>query len=91
MNGESESRQWVVYIVKCLNKSFYTGVTNNIKRRIHKHNSAKGGKYTRAFGPVKLLWTEHQPDKSSALKREAQLKNWSRHKKQALINGIQND
>ena len=76
---------WFVYIVECSNRSLYTGITNNIERRLKKHNSGKGGYYTRSFSPVKLLWTEQQPNKSFALKREAQIKSWDRTKKQALL------
>ena len=83
----NESNQWYVYLVKCSDKSLYTGITNNIERRIKEHNFHRGGRYTRSFGPVKLFWREEHPDKSSALKREMQIKRWTRSKKEALISG----
>lgn len=81
---------WFVYIVKCRNKAFYTGITDNIERRVRAHNAKKGGYYTRAFGPVKLVWKEQQPDRSSATKREIQIKRWPRVRKEALIEGASN-
>lgn len=76
---------WFVYIVECSNKSLYTGITDDINRRIREHNSRKGSRYTRAFGPVKLLWQEPHPHRSSASKREAEIKCWPRPKKLTLI------
>ena len=61
---------YFVYIVECSNKLLYTGVTDNIDRRIKEHNSKTGGYYTKTFGPVKLLWTEKHPTISEAMKRE---------------------
>jgi putative endonuclease len=78
---------WYVYIVRCSNKTLYAGTTDNIERRIKEHNSGKGAKYTRSLAPVKLLWTEEHSNKSAALKREIQIKKWTRSKKEALISG----
>ena len=79
---------WHVYILKCKDSSLYTGVTKDVQRRIHEHNhcDTKGAKYTRARRPVKLAYTEAQPNRSAACKREAQLKKLTREQKQALIN-----
>jgi len=77
-----------VYIVRCFNGALYTGFTTDVARRIDEHNTAKGGRYTRSFAPVKLVWTEGYADRSSALKREAQIKGWSRLKKIAFIREI---
>ena len=79
--------KWLVYIVECSNRSLYTGITNNLDRRIQEHNSKEGARYTRAFRPVKLLWSEGHRNRSSALKREAQIKKWTRGNKEALIKG----
>jgi putative endonuclease len=77
---------WVVYIVRCKkNRALYTGITSNIERRLKEHNSKRGARYTRIFGPVKLLWTENHPDRSSALKRESQIKKFPPSKKRALF------
>ena len=78
-------KKWFVYIVKCENSSYYTGITNNIDKRISDHNSGRGGHYTRSFGPVKLIWKETHKDRSSASKREAQIKRFSRKEKKRLI------
>lgn len=76
---------WFVYIVECMDKSLYTGITDDLDRRIHEHNSRHGGAYTRAFGPVKLLWKEPHTNRSSATKRESHIKRWTRRTKLALV------
>ena len=78
---------WYVYIVRCSDNAFYTGITNNIERRLKSHNSKKGGSYTRVRTPVTLVYQEPCSGKSDALKRECQIKNWTRNKKLALIAG----
>lgn len=77
---------WFLYILKCLDNSFYTGITNNLERRLKEHNSKKGGSYTRIRIPAKLVYKEEYQNKSEALKRELQIKGWTREKKLALIN-----
>lgn len=76
---------WITYIVRCANGSLYTGITNDLPRRIKTHNSRRGGYYTRAFGPVTLLWKEKHADRSAASVREAQIKKLPRSKKLTLI------
>ncbi|MGB7054421.1 MAG: GIY-YIG nuclease family protein [bacterium] len=76
---------WYVYILKCRNNALYTGITNNIGRRLKEHNSGKGGSYTKSQLPVSLVYSESHGSKSEALKREIQLKGWTKRKKQALI------
>ena len=78
---------WHVYIIQCSDNSLYTGVTTDVSRRVKAHNEKSGGSYTRIRAPVKLVYQEPQPDQSSALKREAQIKKWSRAKKLARIKG----
>jgi len=78
---------WHVYIIRCSDGSLYTGVTTDVSRRVKAHNEKSGGSYTRIRTPVKLVYQEPQPDQSAALKREAQIKNWSRAKKLARIKG----
>lgn len=76
---------YVVYIVECVDKTLYTGCTNDLAKRIHSHNfSATGAKYTRARRPVVLVYTEAMRGKKSALKREAAIKKLSRKEKKAL-------
>jgi putative endonuclease len=70
-----------VYILLCQDGSFYTGITTNLSQRLLDHKNGKGGAYTRSHKPIKFIYTEELPDKSSALKREHQIKSWSRQKK----------
>jgi putative endonuclease len=78
---------WFVYIVKCKNGDLYTGITDNLQRRLREHKSGKGGHFTKSFGAEKFLYSEQCLDKPSALEREAQIKGWTRRKKLALIGG----
>ena len=79
------NKPWFTYILICADNTLYTGITNNLDKRIATHNSGKGAKYTRGRGPVKLVYSETSTDKSSASKREAQIKNLSRQEKLELI------
>ena len=76
---------WYVYIIECIDNSLYTGTTVDVERRVKEHNNRKGGSYTKRRLPVRLLYREPQPDRSRALKREIQIKRWSKQKKLALI------
>ena len=78
---------WYVYIIRCFDNTLYTGITNDIPNRINRHNARKGGSYTRVRTPVTLVYKESCSTRSNALKREAQIKRWSREKKLALIAG----
>lgn len=78
---------WFVYILKCRNGNLYTGITDNLERRFQEHARGKGGHFTKSFGAEKILYSEKCFDKSSALKREAQIKSWTRREKLALIEG----
>ncbi len=75
---------YYVYILKCADGSLYTGITTDLKRRLAEHKSGKGGHYTRAHGALRMLYKERHKDRSSALRREAKIKRWSRAKKLAL-------
>ena len=79
---------WFVYILKCVDHTLYTGVTTDLKRRLHEHNQLKSGaKYTRTRRPVTLVYCEIQPNRAEACKREFQLKQLSREQKKRLIDG----
>ena len=69
---------WNVYILKCGDGSLYTGMSNDVERRFSEHSNGKGGHYTKAKKAVQLLYVEQHQDKSSALRREAQIKGWRR-------------
>jgi len=79
---------WFVYILQCEDKSFYTGVTNNLERRFLEHRNRKGGHYTNSHKVRKLLYSEKYRNQSEALKRERQIKGWRREKKMNLINFV---
>ena len=78
---------WHVYIIQCSDGSLYTGVTTDVSRRVKAHNDKSGGLYTRTRTPVKLVYQEPAPNQSAALKRESQIKKWTKEKKFALISG----
>jgi len=79
---------YFVYIVKCADNTFYTGISTELERRIEEHNgSDKGAKYTRVRRPVSLVYSEEYPDRSSASKREYEIKKkMNRVQKLKLIN-----
>ncbi|MEG2596471.1 MAG: GIY-YIG nuclease family protein [Ruthenibacterium sp.] len=74
-----------IYMLECGDKSLYTGWTTDIARRVAAHQSGKGAKYTRAHLPVTLVYTEEYVDKSTALRREIEIKALSREAKLLLI------
>lgn len=74
-----------VYILQCEDGSLYTGITTDVERRFKEHTSGVGGHYTRAKKVQKIVYTEQHPDRSSASKREAEIKRFDRTKKLALI------
>jgi len=72
---------WYVYILECSDGTFYTGITNDLDKRIVAHNAGKGAKYTKGRGPVKLMFVCLKMSKSDAAKYEAKIKKWSRAEK----------
>jgi len=77
---------YFVYLIQCQDGTIYTGVTTDIDRRFQEHKNSKGGHYTSSRKVVKVLYTESHKDRSNALKRESQIKDWRREKKLNLIN-----
>lgn len=75
------------YIVRCSDNSLYCGQTNNLQRRIKEHNvdKNKSAKYLRAKKPVKLVYFEEYSTLKEAMKRECQIKKWTKAKKETLI------
>ena len=78
---------WYVYILRCGDGSLYTGITDDVDRRLAAHRAGKGAKYTRGRGPLELVHREEYPDKGSALKREYAIKQLRREEKEQLIRG----
>ncbi len=74
-----------VYILECEDGLLYTGCTKDVGARFLTHKSGKGGHYTRSKKPLRVLYTEELPDRGTALRREAQIKRWTRKKKLSLI------
>lgn len=79
---------WQLYIVECSDGSLYTGITNNIERRLKMHNDGKASYYTSLRRPVKLRYSEGRSDRKDALVREYEVKTFSRDRKIELINSI---
>jgi putative endonuclease len=77
---------WYVYIVRCRDDSLYTGVARDLQQRLSQHNQGKrGARYTRSRRPVELVYQETAPDRSTAQRREYQIKQLSAQQKRTLI------
>ena len=72
---------YYLYVLSCSDKSLYTGITNNLAKRMKIHRLGKGSKYVFAHLPFKLVYTEIFQSKSKALKRELEIKKWKREEK----------
>lgn len=72
---------WYVYLLRCSDDTIYTGITNDLERRIKQHNEGKGAKYTRGRGPVALIKFFECSTKSEALKLEWKIKQMTRDQK----------
>jgi predicted GIY-YIG superfamily endonuclease len=76
---------YYVYILECDDRSLYTGITNDVERRLSQHKNGTGGHYTRSRKVLGIVYTEACPDRPAALRREASIKKWPREKKLRLI------
>ena len=72
---------YFLYLLECKDGSIYTGITTNVARRFLEHQNGSGGHYTRSKGVIRVVYAERYPDRSSALKRESEIKGWTRKKK----------
>ncbi len=79
---------WYVYIIECLDNSYYVGRTWNPEIRYKQHLSRLGGKFTAKHGVKRLAYLEEFDNFEAACLREKQLKGWTRKKKEKLINGV---
>ena len=75
---------WTVYILECADTTLYTGITNDLDKRLASHDRGTGAKYTRGRGPHKVVYTEWHRTKGRALKREAEIKSLNRTQKLEL-------
>ena len=82
---------WTVYILECGDGTLYTGITDDLERRLKAHSEGKGAKYTRGRGPLKLRYREELPDKGAALKREYAIKQLTKGEKMALFSEKQQE
>jgi len=80
--------KYCTYIILCKNSKYYVGHTNNIESRFTRHKQKTGAKFTAQNKPIKILWKQKFETEIEAVKREKQLKGWSRIKKENLIKGI---
>ena len=83
---------WKVYIVECADGTYYTGITTDTERRLLEHNySFKSAKYTRSRRPVKLVYEEDSQNRSTASKREYEIKKMKRKDKIILVENFKNE
>lgn len=80
-----EKRSNYTYILKCRDESLYTGWTTDLVKRLQAHNGGTGAKYTRSRGPVELVYYEEFETKEAAMRREYEIKQYTRKKKERLL------
>lgn len=88
--GYTQPMGFHVYILECRDGTYYTGMTNNLLRRLKEHNAKRGGRYTRGKTPVTLKYAEPQETFKEAMVRELEIKRWPRLRKQRLVDGVMN-
>ena len=82
--AKTKEGSWCVYILKCRDDTLYTGITNNIEKRIEDHEKGIGAKYTKGRGPFEIIFKEIHPNRSLASKKESEIKKLSKKEKLAL-------
>ena len=80
------NKPWFVYLLLCDEKTFYVGITTDVKNRLYLHKT-KQSFFTKKFSQIKIVYCEKYTTEKDAVNREKQLKGWSRAKKQMLIDG----
>lgn len=76
---------WTVYIVRCADRSLYTGISTDLEKRLARHAMGKASKYTRSRLPVRLVWSAAARSESAARKKEAAIKRLTKERKEALV------
>lgn len=76
---------WFVYILRCADRTLYTGVTTDMEKRLADHGSGRGARYTRARLPVSLVYVEPATDRGAALRRESEIKRMRAVDKRELV------
>ena len=85
--GRRENMNYT-YIVRCRDGTLYTGLTNNLEKRMEAHNSGKGARYTKSRRPVKLVYYEEFETKEEAMSREYAIKHMKKSKKEKLLENL---
>ena len=89
LKNKKSDATWFVYLMRCADNSLYTGITNDLPRRLEQHNAGTASRYTRSRLPVELVYHEPQECQSHALKRELAVKALSRQEKESLVKSTQ--
>lgn len=76
---------WCCYLLECADGTLYTGITNDLEKRVAAHNAGTASKYTRSRIPVRVVFVEAHPDRAAASRRENALKRLPREEKQRLV------
>lgn len=84
------SKQWLVYILRCKDGSFYTGITSDLTQRLQAHQNGTASRYTRSRLPVKLVYLESAANRGAATKRELMIKRLRRDQKEILMHPPKN-
>lgn len=87
LTPEASREGWFLYLVECRDGSLYTGITNDLERRVREHNDGSASRYTRSRRPVRLRYSERCENRSAALMRELAVRLLSPKEKWALIAG----
>ena len=82
---QKKSQNYFVYILRCIDNTLYTGVTNNVERRFAQHLAGQASRYTRAHPAKQIIYVERCKNKGAALKREYAIKRLSRTAKLSLV------
>ena len=85
MSQNFEQKAWFVYIIKCRDNRLYTGISNDVVRRVAEHNKGRGCRFTKYRYPVQLVYQEECGTRSAALKRELKIQGFPRNKKLDLV------
>ena len=85
MNDDAGVMHWTVYMLECADKTLYTGITNNLDRRLAEHEAGKGARYTKGRGPFRLVYSENCAGRAEASRRETAIKLLGRAEKLQLF------
>lgn len=77
---------WFVYLLLCDNDTFYTGIAKDVNKRFMVHQKGRGARYTKIYKPLKIVYQEQVDSHQIAIKRELEIKSWSRQKKITTLN-----